>query len=47
VAIDELLAAVAAGRASHPCDVRFGREVVAVLARAEEDAAWRAAGGHR
>jgi predicted dehydrogenase len=47
VAIDELLADVAAGRRSHPCDVRFGREVVAVLARAEKDAAWRAAGGHR
>jgi predicted dehydrogenase len=47
VAIDELLAAVAARQQTHPCDVRFGREVVAVLARAEEDAAWRAAGDHR
>ncbi len=47
VAVDELLADVAAGRPSHPCDVRFGREVVAVLARAEEDAAWRGAGEGR
>jgi predicted dehydrogenase len=47
VAVDELLADVAAGRRMHPSDVRFGREVVAVIARAEEDAAWRAAGDHR
>ncbi len=47
VAIDELLATVAAGGREHPCDVRFGRDVVAVLARAEADVAWRAAGGHR
>jgi predicted dehydrogenase len=47
VAIDELVAAARIGRRDHPCDVAFGREVVAVLARAEEDAAWRAAGGHR
>jgi predicted dehydrogenase len=45
-AVDELVAAVAAGRRDHPCDVRFGREVVAVLVRAEEDAAWRAAADH-
>ena len=34
-AIDQLLAMVAAGRTAHPCDVRFGREVVAILAEAE------------
>jgi predicted dehydrogenase len=45
-AIDELLADVAAGRHEHPCDVRFGREVVGILARAEADLAWRAAGHH-
>jgi predicted dehydrogenase len=47
VAIDELLMAAVTGRRDHPCDVRFAREVVAVLARAEEDATWRAAGEHR
>jgi predicted dehydrogenase len=31
-AIDELLAMIAAGQSGHPCDVRFGRDVVAVLA---------------
>ncbi|MBV1850322.1 Gfo/Idh/MocA family protein [Catellatospora tritici] len=39
-AIDELLAQVRSGRPGHPCDVRFAREVVAVLAaaqRSEED----------
>lgn len=34
-AIDALLADAAAGRADHPCGVRFGREVVAVLEAAE------------
>jgi predicted dehydrogenase len=47
VAIDELLLTIAAGGREHACDVRFGREVVAVLARAEADVAWRATGGHR
>jgi hypothetical protein len=40
-AIDELLATVAAGRTDHPCDVRFARDVVAVLAAAAADAAAR------
>src|SRR5690606_7753236 len=40
-AIDQLLATAAAGRADHPCDVRFARDVVAVLAAAERDAASR------
>jgi predicted dehydrogenase len=35
VAATELVAAASAGQAHHPCDVRFGRDVVAVLARAE------------
>ncbi|MBX7265421.1 Gfo/Idh/MocA family oxidoreductase [Micromonospora sp. Llam7] len=35
VAIDQLLAEVDAGTRDHRCDVRFGREVVAVLAAAE------------
>jgi hypothetical protein len=34
-AIDQLIAGIAAGHRTHPCDVRFGREVVAVLAEAE------------
>lgn len=34
VAATELAAAAAAGRTAHPCDVRFGREVVRVLASA-------------
>ena len=38
IAIDELLATVASGANEHPCDVRFAREVVAVLARAESAA---------
>ena len=38
IAIDELLATVAAGATGHPCDVRFARDVVAVLARAEHAA---------
>jgi hypothetical protein len=40
-AIDELLAMVAADRSDHPCDVRFARDVVAVLAAAAADAAAR------
>ncbi|BCJ74055.1 oxidoreductase [Catellatospora sp. IY07-71] len=35
-AIDELLTQVRAGRPEHPCDVRFAREVVAVLAAAQQ-----------
>ncbi|MGW4499686.1 Gfo/Idh/MocA family protein [Micromonospora sp. NPDC004336] len=35
VAIDQLLAEIASGTRDHRCDVRFGREVVAVLAAAE------------
>jgi predicted dehydrogenase len=34
-AAGELIAGVAAGRLDHPCDVRFGRDVVKVLAEAE------------
>jgi hypothetical protein len=35
VALSELAANVASGAVDHPCDVFFGREVVAVLAEAE------------
>ncbi|SCL66454.1 Predicted dehydrogenase [Micromonospora citrea] len=35
VAIDQLLEEIASGTRDHRCDVRFGREVVAVLAAAE------------
>jgi predicted dehydrogenase len=35
VAAAELAAAAAAGQVHHPCDVRFGRDVVEVLAKAE------------
>lgn len=35
-AVTQLLADAAAGGAGHACDVRFGREVVAVLAAADE-----------
>jgi len=31
----ELMAAAAAGRVTHPCDVRFGRDITKVLAEAE------------
>ncbi len=31
----ELAAGAAAGRPAHPCDVRFGRDVVKVLADAQ------------
>jgi predicted dehydrogenase len=34
-AIDQLVSLVNAGETTHPCDVRFGREVVAILAKAE------------
>lgn len=34
-AIDQLRDTAAEGRADHPCDVRFGREVVAILEAAE------------
>lgn len=34
-ALDELVANIAAGETRHRCDVRFGRDVVAVLARCE------------
>jgi predicted dehydrogenase len=34
-AIDELLVMAASGRRQHPCDVRFGRDVVRVLEAAE------------
>lgn len=34
-ALTELAAAARSGHPSHPCDVRFGRDVVAVLAEAE------------
>jgi len=34
-AISQLIASAAMPRPSHPCDVRFGREVVAVLEAAE------------
>ena len=34
-ALRQLLAVVAAGRTDHPCDVRFARDVVSVLADVE------------
>jgi hypothetical protein len=34
-AIDQLARAVADGTVDHPCDVRFGRDVVAILAAAD------------
>jgi predicted dehydrogenase len=39
VALAELAANARAGRTGHPCDVRFGRDVVAVLAAAEREIA--------
>jgi hypothetical protein len=45
VAVRELVADAAAGRRSHPCDVRFGAAVVDVLAEAEQQIAARRAGG--
>ena len=34
-AASELIAGAAAGRVTHPCDVRFGRDITKVLAEAE------------
>ena len=34
-AATELIAEAAAGRVTHPCDVRFGRDITKVLAEAE------------
>ena len=39
VALTELAAAAHSGHPSHPCDARFGRDVVAVLAEAERQVA--------
>ena len=39
VALAELAANARAGHPGHPCDVRFGRDVVAVLAAAEREIA--------
>jgi predicted dehydrogenase len=36
VAVSQLVADIGAGRSDHPCDVRFAREVVAVLAAAQQ-----------
>jgi hypothetical protein len=36
-ALRALVAEVAAGRSSHPCDVRFGLQVVSVLAQIESE----------
>jgi hypothetical protein len=36
IALTELLANIAAGETAHRCDVRFGRDVVEVLARCED-----------
>jgi predicted dehydrogenase len=43
VALTELAAGVSSGRTEHPCDVRFGREVVRVLAEAERQVRARSA----
>ena len=45
LAATELAAAAADGRTDHPCDVRFAREVVAILAAAEAQS--RGAGADR
>ena len=37
VAAAELMASANSGQPNHPCDVRFGRDIVAVLAEANED----------
>jgi hypothetical protein len=34
-AVAELIAGAGAGRVTHPCDVRFGRDITRVLAEAE------------
>lgn len=36
IALTELVASARAGHPSHPCDVRFGRDVTRVLARAQQ-----------
>lgn len=36
VALAELLAAAESGQVEHPCDVRLGRDIVTVLAKAED-----------
>ena len=41
LALTELAAGARAGRTDHPCDVRFGRDIVAVLAEAERQLAGR------
>ncbi len=41
VAAVELIASATSGQPSHPCDVRFGRDVVVVLAQAETQLAAR------
>jgi hypothetical protein len=41
-ALNELIANVGAGRTSHDCDVRFGADIVHVLADAEAQIAKRA-----
>jgi predicted dehydrogenase len=41
IALGELAVTAAAGRTSHDCDVRFGREVVRILADAERQIAGR------
>jgi predicted dehydrogenase len=41
LALRELMANIAAGQASHPCDVRFGAAVTGVLAEAEQQIAAR------
>jgi hypothetical protein len=44
VALAELAAGARSGRTDHPCDVRFGRDVVRVLADAERQVAARRGG---
>jgi predicted dehydrogenase len=44
VALAELAAAARSGRADHPCDVRFGRDIVRVLAEAERQVMARRGG---
>jgi predicted dehydrogenase len=43
VALTELAANARSGRTEHPCDVRFGRDIVRVLAEAERQARLRSA----
>ena len=44
VAAAELIASADSGQPAHPCDVRFGRDIVAVLAEAEAQLASRGIG---